>query len=83
MCERRRGSLPTNCEGWGTHNRGPLSNARRRIYEAGGTRRMSNRVTGRQIGHILARVTRAGAASGRPYGEQAKAAEISNFGFEI
>ena len=37
------------------------------IYEADGTRRMRDRVTSTQVGHIFVRVTRAGEASRRPY----------------
>ncbi len=40
-----------------------------RIYDSDGTWRILDRVTWRQIGHIFAGVTRAGAASGRPYGK--------------
>ena len=41
-----------------------------RVYEADGTWRMLDRVTSTQIGHIFARVTRAGEASRRLYGEK-------------
>jgi hypothetical protein len=40
------------------------------IYEADRTRRMLDRVTSTQRGHIFARVTRAGEASRRPYAEK-------------
>ena len=38
-------------------------------------RRMTDRVTRRQIGHIFKGVTRAGEASRRPYGKNSNAAE--------
>ncbi len=41
-----------------------------RGFEADGTRRMLDRVTSTQKGHIFARVTRAGEASRRPYAEK-------------
>lgn len=37
----------------------------------------------RRMGRVFAFVTRAGAASGRPYGENSPASEIANFKFEI
>src|SRR5580704_12970039 len=42
------------------------------IFEAIETRRMRDRVTRRQVGHIFAGVTRAGAASERPSEEKIK-----------
>jgi hypothetical protein len=39
------------------------------------TGRMPNRVTGRQLAHVFAVVTRAGAASRRPYGRNSASAE--------
>jgi hypothetical protein len=58
------------------------------ISEADGTRRMPDRVTRRQMGHIFAGVRRAGAASGAPTGRNAAAAEevnraISELKFEM
>ncbi len=44
------------------------------IYKGDGTWRMSNRVTRQQIAHFFALVTRAGAASRRPYGRNSKSA---------
>ena len=41
-----------------------------RIYETDGMRRTSDRVTRWQIAYVFAGVTRAGAASERPYGEK-------------
>jgi hypothetical protein len=38
-------------------------------------RRMTDRVTRKQIGHIFKGVTRVGEASRRPYGKNSKAAE--------
>ena len=40
------------------------------IFEADGARGMSSLLTRRQMAHVFAGVTRAGAASGRPYGEK-------------
>jgi hypothetical protein len=55
------------------------------IHEADGTRRMPHRLTRRQIGHFFASVTRAGAASGRPYERKGHGEGnfISDLKFEI
>ena len=60
-----------------------------RICEVGGTRRTSDRVTWRRIGLIFVGVTRAGAASRRPYGkrqrrrQRLKKFQISDLKFQI
>ena len=54
-----------------------------RIYHRDGTWRMLDRVTSTQIGRIFARVTRAGEASRRPYGEIQRLRRKSTEPFQI
>src|ERR1700690_252701 len=49
-----------------------------RIYKAAGMRKTPNRVTRRRIAHVFTGVTRAGAASRRPYGRNSTPAEEVN-----
>jgi hypothetical protein len=66
--------LPKNEAGI-LYNRGGLvGRERQRGSEKDRARRRPDRVTARQIGNVFAGVTRAGAASGRPYEEKGKCA---------